>query len=124
MSSSHNQSSNHSGIDHSHSNSSLNQSHEHHILPLKVYLSVFATLILLTVITVWVAQFHFGAFNGIVAMGIATVKATLVGMYFMHLKYDNKLYGIILISSVGFLVLFWFFTYFDFVTRILEKSTL
>ncbi len=97
---------------------------EHHTLPFNVYLSVFATLIFLTIITVWVAQFNFGAFNGLVAMGIATLKAALVGMYFMHLKYDNKLYSVVLVGSVGFLILFWFFTYFDFITRISESSTL
>lgn len=96
----------------------------HHTLPFNVYISVFAALICLTILTVWVAQFHFGAFNGVVAMSIATVKATLVGMYFMHLKYDNKLYSVILIGSVGFLIIFWFFTIFDFVTRVAETSTL
>lgn len=97
---------------------------EHHTLPFNVYIAVFATLILLTVITVWVAQFDFGAFNGLVAMGIATVKASLVGMYFMHLKYDNKLYSVILVGSVGFLILFWFFSIFDFITRVSESSPL
>lgn len=96
----------------------------HHVLPLPVYLSVFASLILLTVITVWVAQFDFGAFNGLVAMAIATLKATLVGMYFMHLKYDNKLYATILVSSVGFLLIMWAFTIFDFITRVPVESTL
>lgn len=90
----------------------------HHIIPFNVYLSVFATLILLTIITVWTAQYHFGIMNGVVAMGIATLKATLVGMYFMHLKFDNKLYWIILIGSVGFLVVMWFFSYFDYITRV------
>ncbi len=116
MSSSHN----HNHSDHSHSH----EAGEHHILPFDVYLKVFGSLIFLTIITVWVAQFNFGAFNGLVAMGIATIKAALVGMYFMHLKHDNKLYSTILVGSVGFLILFWFFTFFDFVTRVAEKSTL
>lgn len=114
-------SSSHSHNDHSHDNHSHG---EHHVLPFDVYLKVFAALIFLTVITVWVAQFHFGAFNGVVAMGIATLKASLVGMYFMHLKHDNKLYSTILVGSVVFLIIFWFFSYFDFITRVAEKSTL
>lgn len=97
---------------------------EHKILPLSVYLQVFASLIVLTIITVWVAQFHFGILNGFVAMGIATLKATLVGMYFMHLKYDNKLYATILIGSVGFLLLLWGFTLFDYMTRVPQFSPL
>jgi cytochrome c oxidase subunit IV len=114
----------HHSDNHSHAASGNHSSGEHHTLPLNVYLKVFATLIFLTIITVWVAQFHFGVMNVFVAMGIATLKACLVGMYFMHLKYDNKLYATILVGSVGFLVLFWFFSYFDFFTRVAEKSTL
>lgn len=108
----------------SHQHNSHASSGEHHTLPFDAYLKVFAALILLTVITVWVAQIDFGAFNAFVAMGIATIKASLVGMYFMHLKYDNKLYSIIIVSSVGFLILLWAFTIFDFVTRVAEKSPL
>lgn len=96
----------------------------HHILPLSLYVNVFVALIFLTTITVWVAQFDFGIFNGFVAMGIATLKATLVGMYFMHLKYDNKLYSMVILGSVGFLILLWGFTIFDFITRKDVQSTL
>lgn len=96
----------------------------HHSMPLKVYFSVFAALIFLTVITVWIAQFHFGILNGFIAMFVATIKATLVGMYFMHLKFDNKLYATILVGSVGFLILLWIFSLFDFGTRVLEVSPL
>ena len=96
----------------------------HHILPLSLYVNVFVALIFLTFITVWVAQFDFGTLNGFVAMGIATLKATLVGMYFMHLKYDNKLYAMVIIGAVVFLILFWGFTLFDFITRADVQSTL
>jgi len=61
-----------------------------HIVPYKMYLRVFLTLIGLTVLTVVIAQIHFStAGNIIVAMLVASVKATLVAMYFMHLKYEN-----------------------------------
>jgi cytochrome c oxidase subunit 4 len=60
---------------------------EHHIMPIRTYLAVIALLMVLTVVTVWVAFLDFGFLNTIIAVGIAVVKALLVAMYFMHLKY-------------------------------------
>lgn len=62
-----------------------------HILPKKVYWGVFWALMVLTVITVVVSNFNFGSMNIVIAMFIASIKAGLVAMYFMHLKYENKL---------------------------------
>jgi cytochrome c oxidase subunit 4 len=65
-----------------------------HILPKKVYWSVFWALMVLTVITVVVAKvkaFDFGSLNLVIAMAIASVKASLVALYFMHLKYENPI---------------------------------
>jgi cytochrome c oxidase subunit 4 len=71
------------------------ESHEHielgHILPRKVYLWVFIALLVLTVITLMAAGIDFGNFNLVVAMLIASVKALLVALYFMHLKYEHPL---------------------------------
>ena len=63
-----------------------------HIAPLKVYNLVFTSLLVLTVVTVWVAMYDFGPFNIFVALGIATVKAALVTLYFMHLTYESKIF--------------------------------
>ena len=79
----------------------------HHILPLKIYLGVAGALLVLTAITVYVAfEFHFGAFNLFIALLIAAVKSSLVALYFMHLKYDNKLYITLLVMSLLFLGIF------------------
>lgn len=86
---------------------------QHHILPLKVYLGVGGTLLVLTAVTVWVAQFHFGSFNIIVAMGIAAIKASLVAFFFMHLFYDNKLYFAVFAGSLVFLAIFIVLTMYD-----------
>lgn len=99
-------------------------SDHHHIIPLQTYFKVFATLIVLTVITVAAAQVDFGAFNAIVAFAIATVKAVLVASIFMHLKYDDRMNRIILISAVFFLVVLWFFSILDELTRVVQHSTL
>lgn len=93
-------------------------SHEHHIIPLKTYLAVFAALLVFTVITVVAAQFDFGAANTIIAIGIASVKAGLVMAIFMHMKYDDKLYIVIILTSVFFLIVMYFFSVLDFFTRI------
>ena len=79
---------------------------KHHILPLKVYLSVAGALFVLTAVTLAAAAFDFGNFNLFIALLIATVKSTLVALYFMHLKYDNKLYLTLLVMSLVFLGIF------------------
>lgn len=89
----------------------------HHVLPLSTYLGVAAALLVLTAITVWVAQFHFGEWNLVVAMIVAATKAILVALIFMHLLYDNKLYLVVFASSVLFLAIFIIITMFDTLRR-------
>lgn len=79
---------------------------EPHVLPLKVYFAVWAALVMLTVITVAVSRFDFGSANTVIAMFVATVKGSLVALFFMHLYYDNKLNLIILIASLVFVSIF------------------
>lgn len=96
----------------------------HHIIPLKTFVNVLIALLILTVITVAAAQVDFGALNTFVAMGIASVKAGLVLAYFMHLKYDDKLYLLIFFLGIFFLIVMYFFSELDIVTRIFEMNTL
>lgn len=88
-----------------------------HILPLRLYLTVGAILIFLTGLTVGISFVHLGAFNLVVAMAIAALKASLVALFFMHLKYDNKLYMIVFLGAILFLTIFIVFTMFDTMTR-------
>lgn len=97
---------------------------ESHIVPFKTYLNVIVALMILTVVTVLVSLVDFGIFNLIISMGIATAKASLVLMYFMHLKYDDKSYLVIFLTGVFFLVIIFIFCLFDILTRVLEQSTL
>ena len=90
---------------------------QRHILPLNLYLAVGSGLLVLTVITVVVAQMDFGPMNLLIAMGIAVIKATLVAMFFMHLKYDNKIYMLVFSGSLLFLGVFIIFTMFDTLRR-------
>ena len=97
---------------------------KHHIVPLDIYIKVLCILLVLTVVTVAVSQVDFGMFNALIAMGIATAKASLVLLFFMHLKYDNKLFFVIFLTGVFFLFVIFFFCEFDIMTRIPEKSVL
>ena len=91
--------------------------HHNHVLPLKVYFGVAGALLVLTIFTVVVAQFHFGEFNLLIAMFVAVIKASLVALYFMHLRYDNKIYSIVFVGSLLFLGVFVTFTMLDTLRR-------
>jgi cytochrome c oxidase subunit 4 len=91
--------------------------HLYHVAPLKNYFMVFGTLLLMTLLTIS-ASGHFGHNDVIVAMGIATFKAALVMLFFMHLKYDNMLNRVIFGSGFLFLLLLLAFSAFDIYTRI------
>jgi cytochrome c oxidase subunit 4 len=89
------------------------KAHVPHVLPLRIYLGVWAALLVLTVVTVAVSYQHFGSFNIIVAMAVATLKATLVTLFFMHLKYDEHFNVIVFVTSLTFLGVFFILTMAD-----------
>jgi cytochrome c oxidase subunit 4 len=85
-----------------------------HVLPLKLYLAIGVILFILTAITVMVSYVHVGEIgNLIIAMVVATIKGTLVALFFMHLLYDNKVYLVVFLSSLLFLGIFIAFTLAD-----------
>src|SRR5215831_12099926 len=89
------------------------RTHKPHVLPVRVYAGVWLGLLVLTFITVRVSYFNFGIMNLIVAMGVATLKASLVVLFFMHLKYDEKFNAIIFVASLIFLGIFFTLTLAD-----------
>lgn len=89
----------------------------HHVTPLRIYLGVGIALVILTAITVGVAQINLGGWNAIVAVFIASIKATLVAFIFMHLWYDRKIFLIIFSVSIMFLTIFIALTMFDILSR-------
>jgi cytochrome c oxidase subunit IV len=88
-----------------------------HVLPMKVLLGTWGTLMVMTVLTVAVAKlpiFDFGAsINLLIAMVIATFKATLVCLYFMHLRYDKLFHTVVFISAILLATLFVSFALMD-----------
>jgi cytochrome c oxidase subunit 4 len=79
---------------------------ESHAVPLRILLAVWATLAVLTVVTVAVTWIDLGSLNLWLAMAIATVKASLVALYFMHLWWDKPFNAIVFVGSLVFVMLF------------------
>jgi cytochrome c oxidase subunit 4 len=75
-------------------------------MPLTLLLTVFSTLIGLTIVTVTASKLSLGAAEIWVAMGIATVKAVLVAAYFMHLRYDKPFNAFLFLFSLVFAAIF------------------
>ena len=84
-----------------------------HPLPLPLLFAVFCALTLLTIITVAQANLDLGSYDIIIVMAIATIKALLVGAFFMHLAFDKPLNLLWFVGSFVFVALFIMFTLFD-----------
>ncbi len=87
--------------------------HVTHVMSVRMLVTVFTVLVLLTFLTVAAAQISFGAWEVWVSLGIASVKASLVAAYFMHLRYDKSFHGLVFISSLLFVALFLALTLMD-----------
>ena len=85
--------------------------------PRSAYVAVFAALMVLTVITVYVAFLDLGPLNTIVAMTIACAKALLVVLFFMHARRAGKLVWVILGSGVLWLIILVALTMMDYASR-------
>ncbi len=91
--------------------------HHDHVVPVPVYLGVFMALLVGTAITVGAAFVDLGAWNTPVAMAIAITKAMLVILYFMHVKYGNKLVPLAIAGAVYWLAHLLVGTVADYATR-------
>src|SRR5438093_6424795 len=88
-----------------------------HILPTRIYYAVFATLLVLTGVTVWVATHNWGNLNILVAITIAVTKALLVILYFMHVRYTARLTRLFVAAGFFWLVILLSLTMGDYLTR-------
>ena len=88
-----------------------------HVVPPTIYLAIFGALMLGTATTVWAAYQNFGNFNIMIAIGIATVKATLVVLYFMHARYASKRTKLMILSGMFWLAIMLSMTLSDYGTR-------
>ena len=81
-----------------------------HISSVPFYIAIFTALTFLTVVTVGVSYVHLGKANLIVAVVIASIKAALVLLFFMHLRHDTRFHGLIVIATLGFIGVFFAYT--------------
>jgi len=88
-----------------------------HVLPDGLFVMVWAALLVLTAITVGGSVFFPGKVGILVAMIVTPIKATLILMYFMHLKYEKKAFTIMFLVAVGILSVFIGLTLFDYLLR-------
>lgn len=89
-----------------HQKDEAHESESHHAVPLWMLVAVFLALMVLTVITVAVTYVDLGAFNLLVAMLVAVVKAALVAAFFMHLWWDSPFNSLSLFAGLAFVGLF------------------
>lgn len=89
-----------------------------HIVQLKVYVTIFLALLAGTALTVWAGLRDFpGKLNVIIALTIAVIKATLVVLYFMHVRYSSRLILVVFTSALFWLAILFALTLSDYWTR-------
>ncbi len=88
-----------------------------HVLPKSIYYTIFLSLMVLTAATVAVAYVNLGSFNFPVAIGIAITKATLVVLFFMHVKYSSQMTKMVVAIAIFFLLVMLGLTMTDYMTR-------
>ena len=88
-----------------------------HVSPKRVYYAIFASLMVLTAITVSIAFIPLGRLNFPVALSIAILKATLVVLFFMHVKYSSRLTKLICGTAFFFLLVLFGLTLSDYLSR-------
>ncbi|HEX5474735.1 MAG TPA: cytochrome C oxidase subunit IV family protein [Vicinamibacterales bacterium] len=79
-----------------------------HIASRGFYVGIWITLLILTFLTAWVAEFDLGAFNNVVMLAIACTKASLVILFFMHVRWSTRLTWVV--AGAGF---FWLLIFFS-----------
>ena len=89
----------------------------HHVMPKKIYFMIFAALLVGTAVTVQAAFIDLGPLNTVVALAIAVVKATLVVLFFMHVKYSSRLTKLVVASGLVWLVILLGLTMEDYLSR-------
>ena len=93
-----------------------------HIVSPKIYAMIFLALMVGTGLTVWAAYQNFGPFNIVIALAIASIKATLVILFFMHGKYSPRRTKLVIVAAFFWLAIMLCLTLADYRTRHAEPS--
>ena len=104
-----------------HGDTVVDHSHHAHVCSFQAFFGIYVALLFLTFLTVAVAEpvsgLHLGSASMLVAMLVATIKASLVMAVFMHLKWDTAANTVAFLGSIIFLSLLFLFTLADHATR-------
>jgi cytochrome c oxidase subunit 4 len=90
---------------------------EHVVVPRRIYFTIFGILVVLTGVTVAVAMLDLGLLNPVAALSIAILKASLVVLFFMHMKYSSRLVWVVGGASVFWLCILLVLILSDYATR-------
>jgi cytochrome c oxidase subunit IV len=90
---------------------------EHHVVPVRVYITIFLTLMAFTALTVFASFNDFGPGNTIIAVSIAVAKASLVVLYFMHVRYNDNIVRIAVFAGFLWLGIMIVLTLSDYIAR-------
>jgi cytochrome c oxidase subunit 4 len=88
-----------------------------HIVSPKLYVGIFLFLMVMTALTVLAASIDMGPLNPVIALVIATAKATTVILFFMHVKYSTRMTQVVIVSALFFLFLLLGLTLTDYLSR-------
>jgi cytochrome c oxidase subunit 4 len=90
---------------------------KNHIIPYRTFLYVLALLVTLTLTSVAITQIYLGAFTVVLALVIATIKSSFVLRIFMHLKFEKKMFSIIVLAVVLLISIVIIITFLDYLYR-------
>jgi cytochrome c oxidase subunit 4 len=88
-----------------------------HVAPIGLYLTIFVALLVGTAATTLIAFVDLGPFNNVVAIGIAAVKATLVILFFMHMRWSARMVPITFACGIFWLLILLGITLADYLSR-------
>ena len=94
-----------------------NNEEKHHIVPYRTFLWVLLALLVFTFISIGVTSYNLGPLTVIVALLLATCKTALVLTYFMHLKFDVRMFGILIVAVLLLIGVVIFITFLDYLYR-------
>lgn len=90
-----------------------------HTIPSKTYYGIWILLLILTGLTAWIATVDLGPLNTIVAIAIATIKATVVVLFFMHVKYaSEKMTKVVIVSALFWMLILLLLSLVDYTWRL------
>ncbi len=97
--------------------SASNHEHEEHLVPIRTFVSVWLALVALTFVTVGAAYTDLKHMSVFTAILIACIKSTLVVMYFMHLRFERRIFTWFFVAAFGTYAIFLVLTFADYYYR-------